>query len=40
MKNEKIIGINNSEKDGLKNLIVRSISKSKDGILSHHWWNF
>ena len=32
MKNEKIIGINNSEKDGLKNLIVRSISKSKDGI--------
>ena len=32
MKDEKIIGINNPEKDGLKDFIVRSISKSKDGI--------
>jgi ligand-binding sensor domain-containing protein/serine phosphatase RsbU (regulator of sigma subunit) len=32
MKDEKIIGINNPEKDGLKDFIVRSISKSKDGV--------
>ena len=32
MKDEKIIGINNPEKDGLKDFAVRSLSKSKDGI--------
>lgn len=32
MKDEKIIGINNPEKDGLKDFRVRSISKSKDGV--------